>query len=100
LRGGGTDAEEEARGTAEDVDGPLREEELDAQGGAPEGQVAVPRGRLKSIAPNRRKAYEAMGGSGLSKASRARIANAGKSAAGRKRMAKKAAATRKKKRRR
>lgn len=56
----------------------------------------MPRNRLRSIAAGRRKAYEAMKGK-LGKGAAARIANAGKSKAGRSRMAKKAARTRKRK---
>ena len=58
----------------------------------------MPGKRLASIAPNRRKAYEAMKGSGMSKGMAARIANAGKTRAGRSRMAKKAARTRRRRR--
>lgn len=56
----------------------------------------MPAKRLRSITPKRRKAYEAMKKSGMTKSSAARIANAGKTHAGRVRMAKKAARTRKK----
>lgn len=45
---------------------------------------------------NRVKAYEAIKGEGLSKESAAQIANAGRTKAGRKRMARKAARTRSK----
>jgi hypothetical protein len=62
------------------------------------GGDIMPPGRMRSIAKNRRKAYEGLRSSGLSKQSSARIANAGKTKAGRKRMAKKAAATRKRRR--
>jgi hypothetical protein len=55
----------------------------------------MPGNRLKSITAKRRSAYEAMKGSGLSKGMAARIANAGKTKAGRSRMAAKAARTRK-----
>ena len=54
----------------------------------------MPGSRLKSITKGRRKAYEGMKGTGLSKRSRARIANEGKTKAGRSRMARKAARTR------
>lgn len=47
------------------------------------------------IAPGRRKVYEALRRQGKSKKLAAQIANAGKSAAGRRSMAKKAARTRK-----
>jgi hypothetical protein len=60
-----------------------------------EGDV-MPGKRLRSITPKRRGAYEAMKKSGMSKQSAARIANAGKTKAGRSAMAKKAARTRKK----
>jgi hypothetical protein len=53
----------------------------------------MPGNRLKSITPGRRKVYEALPKS-MSKRSRARIANAGKTRAGRSRMARKAARTR------
>jgi hypothetical protein len=55
----------------------------------------MPASKLKSIAANRRGAYESMRGHGLSKSMAAAIANAGKTKAGRSRMAKKAAKTRK-----
>ena len=55
----------------------------------------MPGKRLKSITKGRRHAYESMKKSGLSKGMAARIANAGKTKAGRSRMAKKAARTRK-----
>lgn len=54
----------------------------------------MPGNKLKSITPGRRNAYEKMKASGLSKSSAARIANAGKTASGRKAMARRAAATR------
>ena len=51
--------------------------------------------RLKSIAANRQNVYEALKRQGYSKAKAAKIANAGKTKPGRRRMAKKAARTRK-----
>lgn len=57
----------------------------------------MPANRMRSIAKGRRTAYEGMRKHGLSKKSAARIANAGKTKAGRSRMAKKAARTRKRK---
>ena len=53
----------------------------------------MPGKRLKTIAANRRKAYEAMKGT-MPKTMAARIANAGKTKAGRSAMARKAARTR------
>lgn len=55
----------------------------------------MPAGRLRSIAKNRRKVYEALRRQGLSKAVSAKISNAGKTKAGRQRMARKAAKSRK-----
>lgn len=56
----------------------------------------MPRGKKATgVTPGRRGAYEGMRGSGLSKESAARIANAGKTKKGRSEMAKKAARTRK-----
>lgn len=58
-------------------------------------QPVVPRGKKASgITPGRRHAYEGMRGKGMSKTVAAKIANAGKTAAGRSRMARKAARTR------
>lgn len=55
----------------------------------------MPRGRkARGITKGRRHAYESMRKKGMSKQSAARIANAGKTKAGRSRMAKKAARTR------
>ena len=54
----------------------------------------MPGGRLRSIAKNRRKVYEALKGR-LGKTRAAQIANAGRTAASRKRMARKGARTRK-----
>jgi hypothetical protein len=54
----------------------------------------MPGNRLRSIAANRRTVYEKLKGR-LGKRSAARIANAGKTSAGRSRMARKAARTRK-----
>ena len=54
----------------------------------------MPRNRLRSITPGRRRAYEGMRSHGMSKRSAARIANAGKTHAARSRMARKAARTR------
>lgn len=51
----------------------------------------MPGNRLRSITPSRRKAYETMKKSGMSKSSAAAIANAGKTKAGRSKMARKAA---------
>lgn len=55
----------------------------------------MPGKALKSITKKRRPVYEALKKSGMSKGRAARIANAGKTAKGRKRMARKAARTRK-----
>lgn len=62
-----------------------------------EGDLSVmPKGKKATgITKGRTKAYEAMKDSGMSKKSAARIANAGKTKAGRSAMAKKAARTRK-----
>jgi hypothetical protein len=54
--------------------------------------------RLRSIAPNRRHVYERLKGK-LGKSAAAAIANAGRTKAGRQRMARKAAATRRARRR-
>ena len=54
----------------------------------------MPKNRLASITPGRRHAYESMKMSGMSKSKAAKIANAGKTHAGRSRMARKAARTR------
>jgi hypothetical protein len=54
----------------------------------------MPGKRLASIAPKRRKVYESLKRSGLSKSSAARIANAGKTRKGRSKMARKAARSR------
>lgn len=54
----------------------------------------MPGKRMRSIAKNRRSAYEGMRAGGLSKGSAARIANAGKTKTARKKMARKAARTR------
>jgi len=54
----------------------------------------MPRGRLRSITPGRRSVYEALRKQGMPKGTSARIANAGKTKAGRSRMAVKAAKTR------
>lgn len=54
----------------------------------------MPNKRMNSIAKGRRHAYEGMKKAGMSKSSAAAIANAGKTKAGRSRMAKKAARTR------
>jgi len=51
--------------------------------------------RHKHVADNREDVYEALRRKGMSAEKAARIANAGKTAAGRKRMARKAARTRK-----
>ena len=55
----------------------------------------MPGKRLRSITPGRRNVYEALKRSGLSKTRAAKIANAGKTARGRSRMARKASRTRK-----
>jgi DNA polymerase III alpha subunit len=55
----------------------------------------MPKKRMNSIAKNRRHVYERLKGKGMSKSTAAKIANAGKTFAGRSRMAKKAARTRK-----
>ncbi len=55
----------------------------------------MPGRKLRSITPGRRDAYEALKGQGMPKRKAAKIANAGKTKAGRSRMAKKAARTRK-----
>jgi hypothetical protein len=52
-------------------------------------------GRKGYVARNRHRAYKALRRKGKSKSSAARIANAGRTAAGRSRMARKAAASRK-----
>jgi hypothetical protein len=54
----------------------------------------MPGNRLNSITPGRRDVYEKLKGK-MGKRKAARIANAGKTSAGRSRMAKKAARTRK-----
>lgn len=55
----------------------------------------MPKGKkARGITKGRRKAYEAIKAQGHTKKSAARIANAGKTRAGRSRMAKKAARTR------
>jgi hypothetical protein len=54
----------------------------------------MPAKKMKSIAANRRGAYESMRASGMSKGKAAAIANAGKTKAGRKAMGKKAAKSR------
>lgn len=54
----------------------------------------MPGQRLRSIAKNRQNVYEALKRQGYPKKKAARIANAGKTAAGRHSMAKKAARTR------
>jgi hypothetical protein len=59
----------------------------------------MPAKRMRSIAKGRRTVYERLRAKKLSKRSAARIANAGKTKAGRARMARKAARTRKRKRR-
>jgi hypothetical protein len=59
----------------------------------------MPASRMRAIAPNRRTVYEKLRAKGLSKSSAARIANAGRTKAGRSRMARKAARTRNKRRR-
>lgn len=56
----------------------------------------MPGKRLKSITPGRRNVYETLKGKGMSKEMAARIANAGKTKAGRSRMARKAARSRRK----
>jgi hypothetical protein len=55
----------------------------------------MPGKRMNSIAKGRRAVYEALRSHGHTKQSAAKIANAGKTKAGRKVMAKKGAATRK-----
>jgi hypothetical protein len=55
----------------------------------------VPGRRLRSITPGRRDVYESLKAKGMSKKKAARIANAGKTSAGRSKMARKAARTRK-----
>lgn len=55
----------------------------------------MPGNRLRSITPGRRPVYERLRAEGMSKKKAAKIANAGKTKAGRHRMAKKAARTRK-----
>jgi hypothetical protein len=55
----------------------------------------MPGNRLKSITPGRRRVYEALKKHGFSKMRAAKIANAGKTRAGRSRMARKAARSRK-----
>lgn len=57
----------------------------------------MPAKKMRSIAKNRRGAYESMRESGMSKEKAAKIANAGKTKEGRKKMAKKAARSRKSK---
>lgn len=59
----------------------------------------MPANRLRSITKGRRPVYEALRRKGMTKKSAARIANAGKTKAGRSRMAKKAARTRRRKKR-
>ena len=54
----------------------------------------MPAKRMRSIAKGRRHAYERMRSKGMSKSKAAKIANTGKTKAGRTRMAKKAARTR------
>lgn len=54
----------------------------------------MPGNRLKSITPGRRDVYERLKAKGMSKRKAARIANAGKTKAGRSAMARKAARTR------
>lgn len=51
----------------------------------------MPGNRLKSIAKGRRNVYEALRRKGFTKSKSAKIANAGKTSAGRKSMARKAA---------
>lgn len=51
-------------------------------------------GRKGYVSRNRHRAYKALRRKGMSKSSAARIANAGRTAAGRSRMARKAARTR------
>jgi hypothetical protein len=55
----------------------------------------MPGKKMNSIAANRRHVYEKLKGKGMSKRIAAMISNAGKTFAGRSRMAKKAARTRK-----
>ena len=55
----------------------------------------MPGKRLRSITPGRRRVYESLKASGMSKASAARIANKGKTRKGRSAMSRKAARTRK-----
>ena len=55
----------------------------------------MPGRKYKTIAPGRRDVYEALRRQGKSKKLAAQIANAGRTAAGRKAMARKAARTRK-----
>lgn len=57
--------------------------------------MTVPGKKYRSIAANRVNVYEALRRQGNSKAKSAKIANAGKTRGGRKRMARKAARTRK-----
>jgi hypothetical protein len=54
----------------------------------------MPAKKMKSIARNRRSAYESMRSNGMSKSKAAAIANAGKTRQGRRAMARKAAKTR------
>jgi 16S rRNA C967 or C1407 C5-methylase (RsmB/RsmF family) len=58
-------------------------------------ETEMPGNRLKSITKGRRSVYEALKKHGMSKRRAAKIANAGKTRAGRSRMARKAARTRK-----
>jgi hypothetical protein len=59
----------------------------------------MPGKRMNSIAKGRRPVYEKLKAKGFSKKKAAKIANAGKTKAGRSRMAKKAARTRKRRKR-
>lgn len=56
----------------------------------------MPGNRLRSITPGRRPVYEALRRQGMRKSVAAAIANAGKTKAGRSKMAKKAARSRRK----
>lgn len=51
-------------------------------------------GKKGYVAPGRHRAYKALRGKGMSKSKAARIANSGRTSAGRSRMARKAARTR------
>lgn len=62
------------------------------------GMVSSAGGKKGYVAPGRHRAYKKLRGKGMSKSKAARISNAGRTAAGRSRMARKAARTRRSKR--